>query len=100
MGAKSRRKGQVFERECVHFLQDRGIAAERVPLSGAAGGSYPDDLTAPVRGEDRRFECKRRAAGFKTLYGWLGDSYGLIIRDDNSPPMIVLRLEDFARLAK
>lgn len=97
---KSRRKGAGFERECVNYLQSVGIAAERVPLSGAAGGSYVDDLTAPVRGEDRRFECKRRASGFKTLYGWLGESYGLIVRDDHCPPLVVLRLDDFARLAK
>ncbi len=100
MGMKSRRKGAGFERECVNFLQEQGIAAERVPLSGAAGGSYCDDLTAPVRGEDQRFECKRRASGFKTLYGWLGGSYGLIVRDDNCPPLVVMRLADFARLAK
>mgnify|MGYP001565889161 FL=1 len=100
MGMKSRRKGAGFEREVVHFLQDRWLAAERVPLSGAAGGSYVDDVTSPVRVEDKRFECKRRASGFKTLYGWLGSSYGVIFRDDHCEPLIVLRLEDFARLAK
>ena len=100
MGMKSRRKGAGFERECVNYFQSQGIAAERVPLSGAAGGSYVDDLTAPVQGEDKRFECKRRAAGFKTLYGWMTGTYGLIVRDDHCPPLVVMRLEDFARLAK
>ena len=99
-GLKSKRKGSGFEREVVNALRALGVAAERVPLSGAAGGSYCDDVTAPVLGEDKRFECKRRASGFKTLYGWLSPTYGLIVRDDHCPALVVLRLEDFARLAR
>lgn len=99
-GLKSRNKGAGFEREVVRALQDLGLAAERVPLSGAAGGSYTGDLTCPVLGEDKKLEAKRRAAGFKTLYGWMADNYGLVIRDDRCPSLVVLRLEDFAKLAR
>ena len=40
------------------FLQDRGFAAERAPLSGAAGGSYLADLTIPLLAVDRVAEVK------------------------------------------
>lgn len=99
-GLKSKRKGYEFERETVNRLQELGLAAERVPLSGAAGGSYLGDLTCPVQGRDRVFECKRRANGFKFLTDSMGANFGLIVRDDRSPTLVVLRLEDFARMAK
>lgn len=99
-GLKSRRKGLTFERECVNELQARGLAAERVPLSGAQGGSYVGDLTCPVLGEDETFECKIQANGFKFIYDSLGKHYGLIIRADRECPLVVLRMFDFATLAR
>jgi hypothetical protein len=48
-GRASRDKGNRLERAIVRLLQGHGLAAERVPLSGAAGGSYLGDLTVPVR---------------------------------------------------
>lgn len=68
MGKRSRDKGARGERMLVHLLQERGYAAERVPLSGAAGGSYSGDLSVPVLGIDRRIEAKWRAGGFAQLY--------------------------------
>lgn len=101
-GRKSRNKGNSYEREIVHALQDAGIAAERIPLSGAAGGSFAGDIkvSVPVLNADKTMECKRRAGGFKTLYGWLGENYALFVRDDHCPSLVVLRLEDFAQLAR
>ncbi len=64
-GKASRRKGDRFERECVALFQTHGIAAERVPLSGAAGGSFSGDVTVPILGIDRRLEAKIRRGGFK-----------------------------------
>ncbi len=100
MSRFSRDKGNRYENEIVNALQDMGLDAERVPLSGAAGGSYTGDLTCPVLGEDKKLEAKRRASGFKTLYGWMGDNYGIVIRDDRCPSLVVIRLEDFAKLAR
>jgi len=101
MANPSKRKGSAFEREIVKFLQDSGIAAaERVPLSGAAGGSHTGDIDCPVRGVDRKLECKRRARAFSTLYGWLGSNYALVVRDDRVEPLVVLRLKDFAELSR
>jgi hypothetical protein len=101
----SKRKGSGFEREVVHLLTSLGVKAERVPLSGAAGGSFTGDVDVLVRNDigtwnQKKLECKRRRGGFKTLYGWLGSNYGLAFRDDNTEPLIVLRLSDFANLIK
>jgi len=42
-GARHRRKGNRVERELVAYLRDRGFAAERIPLSSSAGGSFIGD---------------------------------------------------------
>lgn len=71
MGRGSKAKGSRYEREFVQICQDYGIPAHRVPLSGALGGRFSDDV---VVGDTWRIECKYRATGtgFKRLYGWLG----------------------------
>jgi hypothetical protein len=89
-GKASRQKGNRAERAIVRFLQDHGFAAERVPLSGSAGGSYLGDLTVPVIGVDRVVEVKCRADGFRELYRWLIDRDILIVRADRSEPLVVL----------
>lgn len=100
MSNPSKRKGSGFEREVVAFLQSRGIAAERVPLSGAVkGGSFEGDINCPVRQQDWKLECKRRKRGFSTLYGYMGNNNAVIIRDDKTEALVVLRLKDFAELA-
>lgn len=99
MGKKSRDKGNRFERECVNRLQSLGIGAERVPLSGAAGGSFGSDLIVPVQGRDRKIECKKRADGFAQLYTWIEGNYGLFVSRDRSETLVVLRLSDFVSLA-
>lgn len=99
-GKASRAKGDRFERECVHLLQAVGIAAERIPLSGSAGGSFCGDLTVPARGEDWRVECKIRAHGWSDLYHWLETNRALFIRRNQEKTLVVMRLDDFAELAE
>lgn len=99
-GLRSRNKGARIEREAVNLLQEAGIAAERVPLSGAVGGSYKGDVSMPVLGHDVTLEVKARAAGFKQIYGWIAGNYGLVLRADRQEPLICLRLSDFADLAR
>src|SRR6516225_10392799 len=90
-GAGPRRKGCAFEREIVAALQQLGIAAERVPLSGAVKTSrFDHDVSCPVRGVDRRIECKRRKRSFGTIDKMLGGNFALIVRDDNSPPLVIM----------
>lgn len=98
-GKASRQKGNRAERAIVKFLQERGFAAERVPLSGSAGGSYLGDLTVPIIGVDRVVEVKCRADGFRELYRWLIDRDILIVRADRSEPLVVLPLKLAAEIA-
>ncbi len=99
MSHPSKRKGSAFELEIARAFQDCGIAAEKMPLSGALP-DYPGDVTAAVRGVDRSFQCKRRARAFSTLYGYLSGAYAAIIRDDRTETLVVMRLTDFMDLAK
>ena len=98
-GKASRQKGDRAERAIVRYLQDCGFAAERVPLSGSAGGSYVGDLKVQVVGVDRVVEVKCRAGGFRELYRWLIDRDILIVRADRSEPLVVLPLKLAAEIA-
>jgi Holliday junction resolvase len=81
-GRAPRAKGDRAERSLVRFLQANGFGAERVPLSGSAGGSYVGDLTVPLLGIDRVVEVKARAKGFAQLYAWLENRDLLVVRAD------------------
>jgi len=59
-GRASRQKGNRTERALARYLQERGFAAERVPLSGAARGRFGGDVSVPLLGIDRRCEVKAR----------------------------------------
>ncbi|MGY3409150.1 hypothetical protein ACVWZV_005263 [Bradyrhizobium sp. GM5.1] len=98
-GRKSRDKGNRAERAIVKFLQGFGFAAERVPLSGSAGGSYVGDLTVPILDVGRVVEVKVRARGFGQLYDWLIDRDILIVRADRSEPLVILPLKLAAEIA-
>ena len=100
MGKPSRDKGQREERRIVHQFQEAGFAAERIPLSGSAGGSFSGDVTIPVNGQDWLFEAKVRADGFRQIYDWLGANRGLFIRSDRNPSLVVLRTSDFIELLR
>jgi hypothetical protein len=92
-GRPPRQKGNRLERTLVRLLQNAGLGAERVPLSGSAGGSFSGDLTVPVLGVDRTVECKSRKDGFRELYSWLQASDLLIVRADRREPLVVLPLK-------
>jgi Holliday junction resolvase len=98
-GRAPKAKGSRFERALVKLLQDHGLGAERVPLSGAAGGSYLGDLTVPVIGRDFVVEAKSRATGFTRLYSWLESRDVLIIKADRRDALVVLPLKLAAEIA-
>jgi hypothetical protein len=77
----------------VKLLQGHGFAAERIPLSGAAGGKFTGDLSVPLLGIDRRVEVKVRGGGFKEIYRWLVDRDLLVIRADRQKPLVVVPLD-------
>lgn len=91
-GRRSRDKGARGERALVQYLLGRGFSAERVPLSGAAGGKFCSDVSVAVLGTDWRIECKTRARGFAQLYAWLDGSDALVVRADRSEPLVILPL--------
>lgn len=98
MGKAQRDKGQRIEREIVHLHQDAGIPAERVPLSGAAGGSFTGDL---LIADTLRAEVKARAGGggFKTLERWLGKNDLLFLRKDGiTVPYVIMSWKVYVAL--
>jgi Holliday junction resolvase len=98
-GRRSREKGNRAERAIVAFLQDSGFAAQRVPLSGSAGGKYVGDVTIPLLGRDMCAEVKVRAYGFGQLYAWLDGREILIVRQDRREPLVILPLRLAAEIA-
>jgi len=91
VGRSERRKGVEAEREFAKL-----IGGERVPLSGAAGGSYTGD----VIGLGLRWECKRRRDGFKQLYDWLDGADALAVRADRKPWLVVMPLETLLEIVE
>ena len=98
-GKGPRQKGNRAERAIVKFLQDRGLAAERIPLSGSAGGSFVGDLTVPLLGADLVVEVKCRADGWRELYRWLEGRDLLVVKADRAEPLVILPLRLAAEIA-
>lgn len=92
-GRASRDKGNRTERAIVRLLQERGLAGERVPLSGAARGRFGGDISVPALGRDLRGEAKCRGNGFNRLYDWLEGHDFLVLRADRKPLLVVVPLE-------
>ena len=98
-GRASRDKGNRTERAIVRLLQERGLAAERVPLSGAVRGRFGGDVSVPVLGKDLRCEVKCRGGGFRRLYDWLDGADVLILRADRRGLLVVVPIELAAEVA-
>jgi Holliday junction resolvase len=99
-GRRSRDKGNRAERAIVRFLQERGLAAERIPLSGSAGGKFRGDVSIPLLSVDRVAEVKCRANGFRELYAWLDARDLLIVKADRREPLVVIPLKLAAEIAQ
>lgn len=94
--SRSKRKGSAGEREFADL-----IGGKRVPLSGALGGEYSNDVTAP---NGWSIEVKRRADGFKTIYDWVLDERenpdAVAFRADRKPWLIVMHVDKFIELMR
>lgn len=100
MGKPSRDKGARFEREIVGIAQAHDLDAKRVPLSGATD-FHKGDVVVSNDVDAWTIEAKKRANGFKTIYGWLEkDCDLLVIGADRKPALAVLPLADFFDLLK
>jgi hypothetical protein len=102
MPNRSRQKGDRFERSIVDSLNGIRLDAQRVPLSGAAGGHFGGDLQFRWFEERAKGEAKVRkgADGFKTIYQWLDGNDVLFTKADRKEPLVVLRLSDFLDLMR
>jgi Holliday junction resolvase len=87
------------EREFVALHRALGVAAHRVPLSGAVEG-YKGDLRISVRDRVLTAEVKARASGdgFRTLERWLAENHLLFLRRNNAPALVLLPWEIWAWL--
>ena len=96
MSKMQRDKGARVEREIVQRFKDIGLWAEKVPLSGAAGGSFSGDILV----EDYTVEVKARkdGTGFRLLYRWLGDNDILVCKQDRTEPLVVMTIQTLGDL--
>ena len=105
-GRSPRAKGNRVERELVERHKALGVHAERYPLSGASrfrGAGHDIDIYALGSEAAPLFaEVKARASGggFTTLERWLGEYDLLVLRRNNTDPMIVLPWRTWAALLK
>lgn len=90
MGRRERDKG--YRRE-VEFA--RMVGGQRVPLSGAVGGDFGQDVVMP---NGWRAEVKARADGWRTLYDALKGADLLALRADRRPWLVVLPIDRFLAL--
>ena len=99
MAHSSKRKGSRIKQELVRRHKAAGIQAECVPLSGAAGGAYSDDLriagrlVAEVKARTGREE-------FKILERWLGNKDLLFLRRDYAEPLVLMPWAIYERLMR
>jgi Holliday junction resolvase len=98
-GRKSRDKGARFERALVKIFQSAGFGAEKIPLSGACGGSFSGDISIPILGADLIAECKSRRDGFRELYGWLDGKNLLLLKADRRPVLVIVPIDLALRVA-
>jgi hypothetical protein len=96
MANRSAEKGSRFERACVDRLKELGLEAQRVPLSGAAGGMFGSDIV--VAG--RKIECKTRKRAWMDLFNWLPGNHALMIKADRTETLVVMSLETYADMLK
>jgi len=99
MAHPSKRKGSRIEQELVRRHQAAGIQAERVPLSGAAGGAFSGDLRI-AGGLVAEVKARAGGAGFRTLERWLSDKDLLFLRRDYAEPLVLMPWEVYEHLMK
>lgn len=96
-------KGDRAERFIVKELQALGLEAQRVPLSGAAGGKFVGDIVLEVPGIGKRLgevKVRKDAQGFRLIEKWLREGLNdyLFLKRDYGKPFVVLTWDSFAEL--
>jgi hypothetical protein len=96
-GRRSRNKGARVEREIVALHQAMGVEAERVPLSGAAGGSYTGDVIVAKKYK-AEVKARKNGGGFALIERWLEGNDMLIVKSDRKEPLVVLPWSVYGQL--
>lgn len=100
MPNRQKQKGDRAERAIVQKLKGLGLHAQRVPLSGAAGGYFGGDLTIEVPGLGNilgEVKSRQGGGGFKLIEAWLGSNDLLFLKRDREDPLVVMPWEVFER---
>ena len=97
MASPAQQKGSRRERSIVELFVGYGIDAQRVPLSGAAGGLFSGDI---VINEELKAEVKSRkdGKGFACIEKWKGENDILFVWKDYGKPMAVIDAELLAEI--
>ena len=72
-------------------LNASGIAAVRVPLSGAVSGRFGGDIVLPLLSRELCIEVKARTEGNCELLCWLSERDLLIVKANRQEPLVVVR---------
>jgi Holliday junction resolvase len=100
LGKRSKAKGRTGENEVVKILQNNGIQAERIPLSGSLKTQkYSCDV---VMGNGKRIEVKRRKNELATIQKWLNEdenSNYVFFRADRGKWIVIMDIDEFIELA-
>ncbi len=94
MGAKSHRKGYIFEHDVVTDLRSHGIDSRRIPLSGG-DPNEPGDIEIAGFG---LCEAKNRESIGEYLWEWLGENKALFLKRNRREPLVVMRLDEWEKL--
>jgi hypothetical protein len=97
-GKSSKQKGYRVENSLVKKLIEAGLEAQRVPLSGGAGGAFDGDIVIKYPALQGEVKARANGQGFKMLMNWLGNNDFLILKQDNREPLVVVNFELFADL--
>ena len=103
MPAKSKVKGNRFEREIVHIFNENGISAKRAWGSDGRTLGLDEDVDVLIQDlaegiSQFKIQAKRRAALPKYLK--LGNCDAIVVREDREVPLIMMPLMDFLAMVK
>lgn len=94
-------KGRRLENQVVKLLEEAGLPAERIPLSGSLGGKYSSDVVlGSVDKPLARFECKNRENIADYMWSYLEPVDYLVIKKNGKKPLVVMAFDQFTELLK
>ena len=101
MANKNKSKGSYHERKLAEWLNEIGIKAKRVPLSGSLGGEWSGDIHVTLDGRHLVTEVKYRdKSGFPSPFTVLEGRDMAIYKRRNGKPqtLVIMPAELFADL--